>query len=317
MSDLFFWRFETEVSSTFDILLLMMLPARKLFLAQLCCGFFSIFLCMMPHFLSWQLKFPEGQASEMYPIVKAICSKEYLLSLVSSASMSFHMIVDIFGHSLFSKGYIYSYRNFYSKILIILFLLTPDLVQLFIVIPNLDYYSFFLFRYIRYLTFCMVTFLYLTHCGGNIWRSYIPLNGLIAILSGFILKYYLYFLDTNSFSSLVPIALCLQAIGTLLTGLCTYRWCRKLYRNKAEGKRMTSDQYCCNIYLLGFWIVCIALWFQTIYNNFPIWYNTNTSMAVEENCFFTVYYILITVFEGHAVLMEAITSQVTIAIIKR
>ena len=287
-----------------------MLSSRILYLVQLLLGFVSIFLCFMPLFLSWHLKLPNGHSPESYPVVIAINSQEYLLSLVSSASMSFHVVIDIFGHSLFSKGYIFSYRNFYSKILIVLFLLTPDLGQLLVVIPNLDYNSFFLFRYTRYLALSTITFLYLTHCGGSIWRSSTLLKGLIPIYGGFILKYYLYFLDTHTFSSLVLVAVCLQAVGTFLIAICTYRWCRKLYRDNAEGKKMTSDQYCCNIYLLGFWIVCIALWFQAIYNHLPDWYDTNTSMAVEENCFFTVYYILITVFEGHAVQMVAITSQV-------
>ena len=74
---------------------------------------------------------------------------------------------------------------------------------------------------------------------------------------------------------------------------------------------MTSDQYCCNIYLLGIWSLCIALWFQTTHNKFRHCFDQNTSMVVGENCYFTTCYILITVFEGHAVLIETITSQVT------
>jgi len=65
------------------------------------------------------------------------------------------------------------------------------------------------------------------------------------------------------------------------------------------------------VYLLAFWLVAIALWVQMISNKFPNWYDLNSTMAVGENCMFTMYYILITVFEGHAVLMEVITSQVT------
>ena len=243
-----------------------------LYVAQIFCSLLTIFLCVLPYFLSWRLQFPKNRASNAYAIEIAINSTEYLLSLVSSASMSFHMIVDIFGHSVFSRGYIYSYRNFYSKILII--------------------------------------FSLLTHCGGGVWRSHTLLYGLVGIQSGFVLKYYLYFQDANAFSSLVFIAIALQTVGLLLTALITYRWCTQIYQNIAEGKKLTSDEYCCNIYLLGFVIVGSALAFQSSYYRFPNWFDLNTSMAVGENCYFTVFYVLITVFEGHAVQMEAITSQV-------
>ena len=156
----------------------------------------------------------------------------------------------------------------------------------------------------------MITFLYLTHCGGGVWRSHTLLYGLVGIQSGFVLKYYLYFQDANAFSSLVFIAIALQTVGLLLTALITYRWCTQIYQNIAEGKKLTSDEYCCNIYLLGFVIVGSALAFQSSYYRFPNWFDLNTSMAVGENCYFTVFYVLITVFEGHAVQMEAITSQV-------
>ena len=300
----------TSSAFTYRFLQEMLSSGRIQYSSQIFFGALIIVICLLPRLLSWHLKFPTGQDTQSFPIIIAISSKEYLISLISSASMSFHVIVDIFGHSVFSKGNIYSYRNFYSKILIILFLVTPDLAQLFIVIPNLDFNSYFLFRFMRYLTFSMITFVYLTHCGGNIWSSHISLNGLFAIQIGFTIKYYSYFLDTKASSFLMVTSLGFQAIGTFLTAVCTYRWCKQLYQNIAESKKLTSDQYCCNIYLLGFWMVCTALWFQSCYFNFPTWYDINTSMAVGENCYFTVFYVLITVFEGHAVRMEALTSQV-------
>ena len=287
-----------------------LIPERIAFVALTTSGLISVSICLLPQILSWHLNFPAGRNSESFPINMTLRSNEYFISLVSCASMAVHTIVDIFGHSLFSKGYIYSYRNFYSKILIIIFFLTPDLVQMFIVIPNLDYESYFLFRYIRFVTFTSITFLYLALYGGMYWRSCALLTGLVAINSGFVTRYILYYFESTTFSSLVPIAVCLQAVGTLLIAICTYRWCMKLRANVAEGIRLTSDQYCCNIYLIAFWTVCFALWFQTTYNHFPDWFDLNTSMASGENCYFTIYYILITVFEGHAVRIEALKSQV-------
>ena len=281
-----------------------------IYVAHLASCLLTVLLCLIPHIFSWKLNYPIVASIDSFPILKALNSKEYLISLVSSTSMSVHMIVSIVGHSLLSKGYLYSYRNFYSKALLIITLLTPDLMQLFVVIPNSDFSMYVLFRYLRYFTFATITLLYLATCGGSIWKSMAPLNGLLVAYSGFIVKYYIYYLDDNESVGLLPLSLCLQGVGTALLALCTYRWCQQLYRNNAIGKKLTSDQYCCNVYLVAFWTVGIGLWVLATYNRFPDWYEVNTYQVVGENCLYTVYYILITVFEGHAVLMEAITSQV-------
>jgi len=156
----------------------------------------------------------------------------------------------------------------------------------------------------------MFTFLYLAQCGGGIWRSNVPLIGVTFLYIGFIVKFYNCYVNLDDYTYLQPLSLCLQFFGTLLLAICSYLWCRELYRNKLAGKKLTSDQYCCNVYLLAFWIPAVALWIQMAYLNFPNWYDLNTTILVGENCIYSTYYILITVFEGHAVLMEAITSQV-------
>ena len=184
--------------------------------------------------------------------MKALNSNENFIFLLSSSSMSVHMIVSIVGHSFLSKSYLCSYWNFYSKALVIATLLTLDLIQLFVVIPNSDFSMYVLIRFIRFFMFGMISLFYLAYCGWSIWNSYAPLNEIFVVYSGFAIKYFLNFIDAFEFSLLSPISLCLQIIGARIIRLRTYRWCVYLYRNKAEGKNITSDEYCCNVYLTGF-----------------------------------------------------------------
>ena len=88
---------------------------------------------------------------------------------------------------------------FISKILIISFVLSPDLVQN--LAPNLHSKFYFLFRFMR--SWPLNTFFSLS---GMYWRSCTLLTGLITINSGIIKRYILYYLESDTFSSLVLVA---------------------------------------------------------------------------------------------------------------
>ena len=265
-------------------------------------------LCIIPTTFSYQFQNPPDVEISDTPIYHAIHSNSYLISLISSASMSVHLIVDFVGHSIISQDEVFSYRDSFSKLVILAFLLTPDAAQLFLVIPQSNYVAFMLVRFGRYLSWISATFGYLSRYGGNLWGSALVLSGVCAVDIGFVLKFVSYF---NIHLSLVRIiGNSFLGIGILLFLIVTYQHIRQQINFYMKNIQMSSNDYCCNVYLVSFWFTCLGVSFLLIFYDFPDWYQINTNMVVSDTMMFTVYYVFITVFQGKAALVDAIASKV-------
>jgi len=223
--------------------------------------------------------------------------------------MSTHLLVDIVGHSLISHEDLFSYRDSFSKLVILSFLLTPDLAQLFLVIPEENYVVYLLIRFLRYISWICATFGYLISYGGYVWSSILVTSGVIAMQFGLILKFTSFFdIHLYIMATIGNIFFC---IGALFIVFVTYRYIYQqvlLFKNSIQ---MSADDYCCNVYLFAFWITFTGLVFLLIFNDFPHWYDINVEIVVIETILFTVYYVVITVFQGKAALIDAIASKVS------
>ena len=267
-----------------------------------------ISLCVIPSFFSFQFQSPPDLEIKSTPIFKAVHSNSYLISLISSASMSVHLLVDFVGHNFISREDIFSYRDSFSKLVILAFLLTPDLAQLFIVIPESNYVAYMLIRFIRYVSWMSATFGYLARYGGPIWCSKAVIFGLFLVDLAWILKFISFF-DVH-LNSLAIISNSLVAFGLIIFAVISYQYIRKQIIFFMKNIQISSDDYCCNVYLVAFWITCFGLAFQLMFNDFPHWYEVNTEMVVAETMLYTVYYVVITVFQGKAALVDAVASKV-------
>jgi len=101
------------------------------------------------------------------------------------------------------------------------------------------------------------------------------------------------------------------AIGTIVLLWKSMSWSKELLRNYFSGLSITTDEYCCNIYLIAFWMTAIWFWSLTLLNRFRNWYQFDTNVSVQLNVIFSVYYILIAVFQRHAAIREAATYNVS------
>jgi len=216
--------------------------------------------------------------------------------------------VDFVGHSLISRDDLFSYRDSFSKLVILAFLLTPDAAQLFYVIPQEHYVAFVLIRFIRYIFWISATFGYLVRYGGEVWSSKLVVLGVAAVDIGCILKFISYF--NISLKIVRTFGNCFLGIGLLIFAIISYKYIYQQYITYTRQREIKSNDYCCNVYLISFWITCFGLTFLLFFNDFPNWYQIKVEIVVVETMLFTVYYVLITVFQGKAALVDAIASKV-------
>ena len=274
----------------------------------------SIIACFLPFILDWKLQSTcdLGNAASQFPTCRAIYSNSYLMSLVASVSMSIHMLVDLLGHSFLSQisNFLYN-RDSASNLLVLISLLVPDFVQIFYVIPYHDPLVFHLIHLLRNVMIFFATFGFLTKFGGNNWRTIGVIFAVIFVNIGLLLKFYGYFISGKSSSLLAIISSTFLIIGTFLLFVKTITWIADRTQQYRLGIRMTTDEYSCNIYLLAFWISDIWYLCLILQSNLQDWYNFNTSVSVQLNMLFSVYYILIAVFQRHAAIREAVTYSVS------
>ena len=227
--------------------------------------------------------------------------------------MSVHLLVDFLGHSLISREEILSYRDSISKLVILAFLLTPDVTLLFIVIPEGNCFAFMLIRYLRYVAWIAASFLYLEIYGGRVWKgSKVITIGVLIVDIGFILKFISYFNIRLALAR--TIGNWFLGIGILLLAQVTYQYIRQQLDTFVKKFKIDSDDYCCNVYLVAFWITCFGHAFILIFYDFPNWYEIKTETAVAETMIYTVYYVVITVFQGKAALVDAVASKVALCL---
>ena len=281
--------------------------------------FIGIGLCLIPVTLAWNFPFPTSSMSSdnPLPVMVAIKSIDYKITLVSSMSLSVHMIVDFFGHALVTPEDFFSYRDSLSNLNLLISLLIPDMIQFFYVIPNVDFVMFHCVQYIRFILITCCTLGYLSTFGGKLWQSDLAIGSCLLILCGTILRFYSCYFTGTDLIIFDIISMSAYVLATFEIFFLLKKWCSKIFRHNFSFQKslITFDQYYCNIYLVASIITFSGLWMLMIAYKLPSWYQYDTLFLVSESMIFSVFYVIVTVFQGRAAVREAAISKVSFIII--
>ena len=282
----------------------------------LCITVTGVIILFIPIVIGWKFPFPSSEYSSIndLPIVIGIKSIEYKMSLISSISLSVHMVLDYVGHIIVSPEDFFSYRDSTSNLVLLIALLVPDLIQFFYIIPYVDYVLFHYVQYIRFILGTCTTLGYLSTFGGTFWRSYEVILSALFVTLGSILRFYSCYFNNETLIILVAATLFSFGIASIFIFILLKRWIVDLYQNNFKHSKslLTTDQYCCNIYLVSFVITVTGLWLLLFIYRIPPWYLYDTLCLVSETMLFSVYYVVITVFQGRAAVREAAISKVSL-----
>ena len=269
-------------------------------------------VCSIPFVLTW--KFSEVQDDlSTTAIIVAIGSSWYKFSLISSSSISIHMLVDYIGHFLFTKVRFWSFRDFGSNMIILIaFFLLPNLALLCYVIPYLDTMVFHGVQMYRFNIMIFSTLALLNYCGDHIWSKFIVMKISLSLTAGSILCFYSFFFTGKSFLVLRILSFFCYAIGTIIFSISFYRWIKHIISTLKLHNRINIDEYCCNIYLFSFLFTVLGISLLTFSSGVPNWYNYNLNYLVTETMFFSTFYVIIAVFQRGAIIGEMAVKNVSI-----
>ena len=271
----------------------------------------GVLISCIPIMINWKFPFPTDSPPEDLPMIVGIKSIEYKMSLISSMSLSVHMVVDYLGHAIVSPEDFLSYRDSKSNLILLVSLLVPDVIQYFCIIPYEDFVLFHCIQYIRFILITCTTLGYLSAFGGSLWHTHEVIVTATFIAIGSILRFYSCYFTKDILIVFEVVSTVAFAIGSFALFLLLKRWFLDIYRNNFHHNTLllSFDQYCCNIYLFAFAVTVSALWILLFVYKIPPWYQHDMIFLVSETMLFSVFYVIVTVFQGRAAVREAAISK--------
>jgi len=258
----------------------------------------AISLCGIPVFLKSDLDIQVIQ-----PIVTAINSIGFKYSLVAGIAAAAPVLIDFVTDELSwsSQGAGFNILN-----------------QLVLALPNIillldDIYSdgdgrlFMVLYHIRVSMIQLLFFAYLSYYGAEVWGNLSMLLSSLLFFIGSILRCF----ALNSLSSTSDN---LNIWGTVLQSLCvlvlliySIIWVVKI-RNEPSSQ-FNLDRYCCNTYLICFWLMCVGLSILSGFKGVRRWYAFDGETLAIKNYIFTITIVAVAVVHGRATRRQRATAQ--------
>lgn len=267
---------------------------------------FSLLLFLLPFFSSWALIIPDGIE---IPILDSLHSLQYKVSIYCSIAVSIPMILELSVRVVLEPKLLTDFKTFISNVFLVISLLLPDLIILIFVIPNGDLKVFNLAFEGRFLlsVWSLGKFLYRFGDDG-FFQSIFSISIFAILCINRILVYYSYYFNFSNCSEWVTELT--MYVGFLMYGTQIIRWFR--YINKISTNcYLSTDQYLCNIYIISATLVFFSmLILYLILNPSLNWLQTDADYLSGSTCIFSIFYVLITIFQGRALQREAVIFKV-------
>ena len=205
------------------------------------------------------------------PISVTLNSVDYYVALTQGVSSS---LIALF--ALFSDNIIWRKISFIEvfkmpgseyNFLMLAFLLAISLLSLYIVIPYKNYELLYIFDNLRILWIIILTFSYLWTYVGGIWKSHIIMHGVILAGIGQIIRTSTIFLSATIAKIINLLGLLLIILAVIIFLYYTIKWCQSIWNMKYED--YTFEIYCCNIYLIFFWLSAFLISFFYFKDGIP------------------------------------------------
>lgn len=274
-------------------------------LSLICGTAVAITLCFLPIMASWQLQIEVTMNSA---ISIAFRSFEYNCTLVTSIFLSYAVLLEMALDVItFGIKEIFSQRKFYFNWILVLSLLVPDMLLLLYVTPHFDYRFYAALYYSRLILVFAATSSYIVWNEEKDVLSQFQFGILYTtfILASTVSSFYCYLAPVYG-KALLCVAMCIGSIVLILFYYSFGKWLRKLYLRSCEGVVMSTDQYCCCIYIFFSSVVVVGLFIliaRSIVEKLDI-NDTDNEFLVGHNAFYSFFYILVPFFNNRATRRE-------------
>ena len=268
----------------------------------------SVFIIVFP-ITAKRLAFTEADKDSV--IYHSLRSTEFKYALIISLSVSIPLIFELFIRVVLMKKSLQLFLLTIAPSTITLLLLSiPDLVYLFYVNESGDMYVFVMVMYSRLIIMLCTIAVFLSSAGGKVWSSRGLIFVALSTCTNRILSFYRFYISGNAqffVAEIFPIALNILTIIVFL--YMSYKWFHHVYQ-ETKTKPLTTDQYMCSVYVFSTLVCWVGLTInQFIFKNGTDWLQWDANALTTHISFFTVFYVLIIVFEGRVMQREMVQTK--------
>ena len=271
----------------------------------------TFLVLLVPTLLEWKMVNLEKGNSP--PVLLALQSNEFQMSLVVSLSISVPMFFELLLRVLSNA----KYDSVLPNIGILVTLAIPDFIILIYIRNSSNLYSL---NYILKVRFILLTWLVLTFIksyGGKMWSNIGLVCLFLFVCVGRIATFYKVYVGHGLYDTLNTLGIISDAVAFLVLLLLSFKWYRIVFRCGAVAA-VTTQQYLCNIYLTA-----ILLSFSGIYINIYSspntldWYNWSSNELTIHILMYTLFYIIVIVFEKGVLQREMLKTKVIVSNLSR
>ena len=241
------------------------------------------------------------------PVLEALQSYEYQISLVVSLSLSAPMFFELLLRICLYGKLDYVLPN----LLTLATLALPDLIILCYVRISSDLISLNIIMPARFLLFSWLAFAFIKRYGGNIWST----TGLLAlftlICAGRVFGVYKGYVDSILYDVLNIFGIISDSTVCLFFLIMSFKWYYYMLKD-TKSVVMSTNQYMCNIYVTAYLLTCfgIAMILYTSPKTLDLM-KWNANELTLYTLMYTVFYIIVIVFEGRILQREMLQAKVS------
>ena len=263
-------------------------------LRKLICAFLvSIFLCFIPAFLHSDFSPVDA---DYLDILNAFDSVALKIVLGSCIATSIPLLLEIVRDFAFARS-IRIKKNILSNIFLVCSLIIPDVMLFAYVVPKRDFRLFICINQGRTVALISSIYAYLLMFGGDFFRRKIHMCWyLLFVMSSLLFVWEAFGSEDRRRLKYWAAAVC----TTLSMGIFLFIsviWFRKQFK-ELEYRVITTDEYCCNIYVVAFSLcfTCIIVtWFAF---GRPKFARLSSEYLIVTNILYAMFYVVISVFQG-------------------
>ena len=265
---------------------------------------FVLFSFFLPNIMKWDIA--EYAIADPPPVSVAIQSDEFRLSLVVSLSVSAPVLFELVLRTLFYVKLDAVVPNF----LTFTSLAVPDLIILCYIRDSMDLISLNFLLKARFILLSWLAFTYIKKYGGNRWPSKSLLTLFIFLCGGRVIGFYKGYVTNHVYDILNILGIIFDLVAFLILLFMSVKWYNFIFR-KTKLTTISNNYYMCNIYVTAYLLTCFGL-FMNLYAspNSLDFYHWNTNELTIHTLMYTIFYIIVIVFEGRFLHKEILQTKV-------
>ena len=266
----------------------------------------TLFFFGLPEMMGWNMvAFTDVNAP---PVLAALHSSKFQICLVVSLSASIPMFFELLLRIIFYAKIDYILPNLFTFTT----LAFPDLFIFLYSTSSSDLVSLNFILKARMVLLAWLTFALIKKYGGITWSQLGLSIAFIFLCIGRLLAFYKGYLSNELYNIVDICGVISDSLAFTLFIIMCLRWYHHIF-SKSKFATITTDQYLCNIHATAFLLTCIGLYLNLYTSPSTLdWFNWSSNELTFHTLTYTVYYIIIIVFEGRALQRDMLQTKVNI-----